>query len=272
MNCTQFKEQAPAFALGALEPHEHAACERHLADQSVHDGCHEALHAARVATTVLALDLEPVEPSPQSWEGIAARIAGVAPIGKAPRSSSTTVPWLIAAAAILVCLWLVRDREQLVAERTTASDRVTALTSRADTAEQLRARCATALETLQSDLGPRREALSLLQRSGTRVVALGPQPGVTSTANLIWHPSTQRAFVLGTGLAAPAGKDYELWVIRGDKKIPAGLLHADASGALVATVDASLLGGAAPDALAVTLEAAGGKPQPEGPIVLVGKI
>jgi anti-sigma-K factor RskA len=45
-------------------------------------------------------------------------------------------------------------------------------------------------------------------------------------------------------------------------------LHADGSGSLVSEVD--LRGGA--DAVAVTLESAGGRPQPEGPIVLVGKI
>jgi len=43
-------------------------------------------------------------------------------------------------------------------------------------------------------------------------------------------PCRERAYLLGRNLSAPSGKDYELWMIRGDKKIPAGLLHAEAGG------------------------------------------
>jgi anti-sigma-K factor RskA len=125
-------------------------------------------------------------------------------------------------------------------------------------------------DAYRRDAELRKEALVLLERPGAKLVQLAQQGGATATASVIWHPD--KAFVLGRGLAAPSGRDYQLWVIRGARKIPAGLLRGDAGGALVTAIDPALLAGGAPDAFAVTLEVAGGKPQPEGPVVLVGKI
>ena len=68
------------------------------------------------------------------------------------------------------------------------------------------------------------------------------------------------------------GRDYELWLIRGTRKIPAGLLRGDTTGTLITALDPALLREGLPDALAVTLESAGGHEQPQGPIVAVGKI
>ena len=80
------------------------------------------------------------------------------------------------------------------------------------------------------------------------------------------------AIVLVSALEPQVGKDYELWLIRGDAKIAAGLLRPGAGGRTIAQVDSKLLVPGQPDAIAVTLEPAGGGEQPTGPIVLVGTV
>jgi hypothetical protein len=264
MTCGEFKEQVAALALGLLDADERAACERHLTETEPHDGCVAALRQARETATLLALALPPMTPAPATWTAIEAgtHVLATAAPRRAPRLG-TLAPWLLAAAALLFLAWSWRDRLTLRA----AHDQDVA---RAAAETRARAVCVAERDALRRQAELQREALALLQRPGARLVALAQQGGATATASVIWHP--ERALVLGHGLTAPAGRDYELWVIRGERKIAAGLLRADASGGLISAIDPVLLREGAPDAFAVTLEAAGGKPQPEGPIVLVGKI
>jgi anti-sigma-K factor RskA len=252
MTCAEFQELAAGYALGVLDPAELAACQQHLGE-SKHQGCLEALRRASENAVLLSEALPPATPSPAMWSAIERRL-GV------PARSMPLVGWLLAAAAVLLIVWLGFDRSRL-------QQRLEA--------EQIRhgqalSQCVAQLDRLQKDAALRRDALALLELPGTRLIAM-TQSG-SAQANVIYHSGEKRAFFVGRNLAAPAGKDYELWMIRGDKKIAAGLLHADATGALVSVVDPAVLVEGPPDAMAVTLEAAGGKPQPEGPIVLVGKV
>jgi len=83
----------------------------------------------------------------------------------------------------------------------------------------------------------------------------------------------EEGLVLASALAPQEGKDYQLWLIRGDRKISAGLLPSDKTGLpTLARISHDLLAGGVPDAFAITIEPAGGMPQPTGPIVLVGKV
>jgi len=220
-----------------------------------------ALARATDAAAQLALALPAARPSPGVWQSIEAAIG--------PRTRARSSEWIagsLAAAAVLLLVWVVVDRGRMQGE-------IVAGAERAKQEGSARARCADELARSQADAKLQQQALELLQRPGARLIALAPQPGVAETrANIILHTGDQRAFLVGGGLAAPSGKDYELWLIRGDQKIPAGLLRGDAKGALLTAIDPALLAGPAPDAIAVTLEPAGGGPAPRGPIVLVGKI
>jgi anti-sigma-K factor RskA len=258
MTCAELKDLAAAYALGVLPPDERAAVEAHLAQPAAHEGCLEALRQAQETVTLLALAEPPIAPSPASWPVIE-RALGAPPSSQAPRWREWAA-WLAAAAAILLLVFSLRDRAAL-------HDRLVAGDQAAVRERTLRAQCSAELDKARGDAQIRSEALSLLQRPDARLIALQPQGAVAATANVIF--ADQRAFVVGHGLSPSSGKDYELWLIRGDKKIPAGILRGDS---LVMAVDPALLAGGAPDAMAVTLEAAGGRPQPEGPIVLVGKI
>ena len=69
----------------------------------------------------------------------------------------------------------------------------------------------------------------------------------------------------------PEGKDYQLWAIAGGKPVSAGVFSVSAEGsALVPLLQFPTQGSVA--AFAVTLEPAGGVPQPSGDMVLIGTI
>jgi anti-sigma-K factor RskA len=67
---------------------------------------------------------------------------------------------------------------------------------------------------------------------------------------------------------APSGKSYQLWLVPSSgPPVSAGLVDANQqNGAVVVR----LAPGLEPKAFAVTLEPYGGRPQPTGPMVLVG--
>ncbi len=262
MNCTQFKEQVGAYAIGALDPDEHAACDRHL-EEDKHEGCLAALSEANEAAVLLARALPPLNPSDTVWAAVEQRTA----VARRPPATLGWMGWAAAAAMLLALVWVARDRQRIQGELAQAS------TQRgADAAD--RAACAKELAEARADTRAARLALEMLPRSESRLIALAPQGDAAATAKVILDPSDHRAFLVGKGMNAPSGKDYELWLIRGDKKIAAGLLRGDPdpNAPLVAAIDSRLLAGAPPDAIAVTLEPTGGGSSPTGPIVLVGKI
>ena len=119
--------------------------------------------------------------------------------------------------------------------------------------------------------GEQDEAFAVAQLPGSRLIALAPQGDAAQRATILVNTDAHRAVIMAQGLLAQVDKDYELWVIRGDQKLAAGLLRANARGELALVVDSRLLEGGV-DAFAVTLEPAGGGEAPRGPILLVGKV
>jgi anti-sigma-K factor RskA len=257
VTCEEFQALAPAYAIGALDAGERIACDAHLAEAE-HRGCHEALTLAREAGTLMAESLSPVAPSPETWARIEQRTTA------GSRRGLAWAGWAVAAAAVLLLVWVAMDRDRMHTQ-------LALNTAAAAHEARARAECKTELAHLQTDAHLRQQALDLLQRTGTRLIALDAQGGAEQTARLIYNPAGQ-GFLVGGGMRTPEGKDYELWFIRGDRKIPAGLLRGAVTGGLVAAIDPTLLAGSSPDAVAITLEPVGGSPQPRGPILLVGKI
>lgn len=79
--------------------------------------------------------------------------------------------------------------------------------------------------------------------------------GGTATAH--WSGDLGKAVLVAAGLDAPAaGKTYELWFVRGDVPIAAGLFSTD-DGKATALLDEPMQPG---DAIAVTVEQSGGSP------------
>ncbi|WP_435746592.1 anti-sigma factor [Microbacterium sp. PMB16] len=79
--------------------------------------------------------------------------------------------------------------------------------------------------------------------------------GGTATAH--WSASAGAAVLVTDGIPAPAdGKDYELWYVRGENAIPAGVFDVE-DGRATAALDGDMHAG---DVIAVTVEQAGGSP------------
>lgn len=79
--------------------------------------------------------------------------------------------------------------------------------------------------------------------------------GGSATAH--WSASAGTAVLVTDGVPAPAdGKTYELWYVRGETAIPAGVFDVD-DGRATAALDGDMHAG---DVIAVTVEQAGGSP------------
>jgi len=118
---------------------------------------------------------------------------------------------------------------------------------------------------------PQDEFAALLRRPDAKVVSLaGSDVAKGASGVLLFNPATQKAWLYSANLPeCPAGTAYQLWAID-QKPVSMGTFHIDAGEM------AHLLMKRMPDfervrKFAVSLEPAGGRPQPSGPIYLAGQ-
>jgi anti-sigma-K factor RskA len=285
----RFKDLVQLYALGALDAAERAEVETFLASPACDAACQRALAEAMATAHLLTRELPPVPPSAEVWQKIEARLDlaktrdQAVPIEARRRSRLATavaVAGWVAAAALLL-LWL-RERSQVgqLATRTLAAEKrvrtfegqIQDVEGRTVTAHRERDACLRRLETLETGIEHRDAAIALLELPGTQLFALKPEPGEKTQANAIVHTGLKRAYIAATGLTPQAGKDYELWVVRGKQVLAAGLVKSDAQGRALVRVDYEPLTGELPEKLIVTLEPAGGGPVARGPAVLSGTL
>jgi len=74
VTCLEFKEVVSAYALGALDDEERAACDAHLAHEGPHEGCEQSLRRARRVSDNLGVALRPVTPREAVWDTIGERL------------------------------------------------------------------------------------------------------------------------------------------------------------------------------------------------------
>lgn len=271
MDCATFKDLAALFALGALEPAERAACEAHLASTPHHPDCFEALSSAMAG--VASLDEEGVseEPAPHVWAAIERQITpGAQRLRRVRRRTWVATGAALACAAALVLVLVGRRQAEhdLSAARRQLTDRDLTATA----AVRERDACLVRVQRVEDAERLRHEAVALLELSGTRLFPLAPEKGRKATANAIMHTGVKRAYVVADGLQPVPDRDYEMWIAKGKRVVPAGLVNVDAHGRAVVRIDyAALLGDiGAPDAMMITLEPRGGGPVVRGPTVLLG--
>lgn len=212
ITCDAADELAGAWALDALDADEARAVAAHLASC---DQPHEELRAAPGAGLVLAVALDPVEPS----AGLRGRI--MTSIGAEP--AVVREPWYRA--------WLPR------AAGFAAAAAVVALLAWN--------------VQLRGELDTRQDAL---ERVASALSAGGPSYEVSGTAGgglLVTGPDGP---VFVAGLPVPEGDDiYEMWLIGADGPVPAGTFRPGAGDVLiVAPLEGSLEGF---ETFAVTVEA-----------------
>ncbi len=258
MNCSEFKEQVGAYAVGALSTEETAAMDAHLAQTIAHEGCQEALLRAQRAAGALSLALPPVHPGEHVWPAIESRVGKPdSPARRTPFPRREILAWCLAAAAAAFAVRAFREREELVERVKRTDQHLTDLIGE-------RARCLNALETMKAGYALKHDALALLDKPSTRVVPLAPVAGKPFRASAIVNLAERRAIVVSSSMPRQAGKDFELWVIRGKNHPPdpAGFLRTAEGGVEIGEIDPRLLGGPEPHTFAVSIEPLGGRPTP----------
>lgn len=253
-------EDFDLYALGALDDAERKAFESHLASCA---DCAEKVTAARGRMAMLAFAAPPTQPSPgvkeslmrqviASAQGPGGSLARVKPEpadgGVFARWWAVLLPAATAFALATVLLWL--HNEQL--NRQLADLRVT-------------------IQQQQKQLDEARSMAELLSSKDTVMVSLAPQKGATGSARVLYNSKNGMMMYDGVTPPAPMDKSYQVWLVpMKGAPIAAGWFTGRPD--KPAHMMMKLPEGIAAKAFAVTLEPAGGQPQPTGPMVLVGPI
>ena len=118
---------------------------------------------------------------------------------------------------------------------------------------------------------PQDEFAALLRRSDARVVSLTASDRAKGASGvLLYNPVTQKVWLYSANLPeCPTGTAYQLWAI-GQRPISVGTFHIDA-GEMAHLLVKRLPEFEKARKFAVSLEPAGGRPQPTGPIYLAGQ-
>ncbi|EDY17157.1 conserved hypothetical protein [Chthoniobacter flavus Ellin428] len=246
------QDLAAEYALGALDPEATLAFEALLANDRELKALADSL---RETAAALAHDAPAQLPPPELRERILARVRAEASTpastsqpmtqANAPTQSSgggNLLPWALAAgfAISTAAFWVERGQLQ--------QDRDALLQDRKEW-----------------------QARDTLAKVKIATLSAQVEAYAKASAVIVWDPERQRGVLKLANIPQPAsGKDYQLWVI--DPKYPQPV-----SGGIV-TVDA---GGLAhvffepkkpiskSDKFAISVEPAGGMPEPTGPIVLL---
>ncbi len=263
----RFEELLPAYAIGALDGEDLRALEAHLPGCA---RCREALRGWQLETEALALAAGPIEPAEttrarllRAIDGEAARSAST-PLPAAGRSPLRAAGWWVAAAGLALAVWAGAEQRALREQVTRLRGENAAVAARLD-------QVSSELDASRGELARLRLASEILSTPDLRPVVLA---GLTDAPSAVGHsfvnPGERRALFNAYKLPpAPAGKTYQLWFIADGKPVSAGTFDVDAQGHAQLVVESV----APPEniqAWAVTVEPAGGVPQPTGAMVLKG--
>jgi len=272
------------WALGSLDAADAARLEAHVAAGCA--VCDAALREFAEATELLAATAPAAEPPPAlrtrvleaarstGAAGTAAAGAAAATPGAATPARDRVVPiegararrgvplgWIAAAVAAGLLVWtgtsLVRLRQGVA----TKDAHIAALErERID---------------LQQRLAESGRWVGVVTAAEARVALLSPtaQGDAALRGRAIVDPGSRRAIVTFTNMHAPEGRAYELWTIRAGQPQSLGVIQSDAAGNAFLQLEVGDV--ATLQALAVSLEPAGGSPTknaPSGPVVMLGAL
>jgi anti-sigma-K factor RskA len=264
------------WALGSLDAADAARLEAHVAAGCA--VCDAALREFAEATELLAATAPAAEPPPALRARVleAARSATAAattpdgatpprdrvvPIEGARARRGVPLGWIAAAVAAGLLVWtgtsLVRLRQGVA----TKDAHIAALErERID---------------LQERLAESGRWVGVVTAAEARVALLSPtaQGDAALRGRAIVDPGSRRAIVTFTHMHAPEGRAYELWTIRAGQPQSLGVIQSDAAGNAFLQLEVGDV--ATLQALAVSLEPAGGSPTknaPSGPVVMLGAL
>ncbi|OJU41713.1 MAG: hypothetical protein BGN97_08635 [Microbacterium sp. 69-10] len=253
MNEREFAELAAGHALHALSAVDER---RFLEARAAHPEWHEHIDEDEQTAATLAAALPPVTPPPMLREELLARIAATPQPGADGRADAG--PAAQSAQDPAAHVGEASDAEAVVDAPQPAPKRW----SRALFAL---AAClvlivgggiATALVVSQLQRPASVVALDEI-RSAPDAAQATVKLGSGATATAHWSADLGEAVLVASGLERPAaGKTYELWFVRGDKPVSAGVF-APEDGSATALLKGSMRAG---DVIAVTVEQSGGSP------------
>jgi anti-sigma-K factor RskA len=265
----ELAELASIEALGALDPGDRARLAQHLRRGCAE--CAEALRDGRAVAAALALLATPL-PAPGALRArVLGSLGGGGGSASAAPARSSSAPRqgplrrrglasLAAAAAAAAVLALAGSRTYDALERERGLRHE---------AELALVRAQTEREAAVSE---RERLVSLIETVGApaaRAVALAGAEGASAARGRAFvEPVGHRIVLLVYDLPPPPpGRTYQLWTIEGGKPASAGTFATSEAGRARHAIATPERFGDAPF-LAVTVEPAGGVPQPTGPIVL----
>lgn len=255
------EEDFDLYALGALEAEERKTLEVHLA---ICPECARKMEVARGRIALLALAAPPQAPPAaikdrlmqqiaQSPSAPRARISAQDYVpGRAPFWSGWVAAWAAAVVVLIIAalfLWVENNRmsRELV--------HLQAETSR-----------------LTVEAARNRVMVELLNAGDTIQVSLAPASCMNMHGRVMYSRLQGSLIFMGNLPALPADKTYQLWLVPAEgNPISAGIFNSDAAGKATVVL-ASMSSHVTAKAFAVTVEPAGGKPQPTGDKVLIGAV
>jgi anti-sigma-K factor RskA len=251
------RELVPLHAIGALAGAERAAVESHVAT------CTECAAELREFAPV-GMALAQVAPQVDPPATLRAAILAATRPKQAPaRAARTLMPWLAAAAMLVVTAGMGVYVASLQRRIHTLEGELRDALVRVEDGERrvtVALRAAAAAET----------PLAVLTAPDVRRIDLAGQAAApTASARAFWSRSRGLVITAANLPALPAGRTYQLWFVNAQAPVSGGLLKPDDRGNLTATLNTPL-DIPNPTALAVTIEPEAGVPAPTGAMYLVG--
>jgi anti-sigma-K factor RskA len=256
MTHEELKERWGLYLLDALTPEERREHEAHLAGGCPE--CQQELRALREALDLLPYASPLAEPGPAVRARLLQRVHAAArgrpelPLPVVWWRRWAPAAWGLALAGLAVVFVLTWDLQQL-------RERLAALEAERSQLEVLVAR--------------QQEVIEALRSPDVRIVSLARyQDAPPAVGRIFWYTGPNVwEFKVYRLPPAPPGKTYQLWFITRDAKISAGTFQTSEAGEGGLRIPVPP-GAAKVTAAAVTLEPAGGVPQPTGPIYLLGGV
>jgi anti-sigma-K factor RskA len=257
------EEDFELYALGSLDPAEAEAFETHLRACA---SCARKLAEARGRLAALSFAAPRVEPAPAVKERLMRQVRAEsrAP-ANAPAPYREFAPpepprglagrWLFAilapacVALLIATLMLWRQNDHLAKQLAFLGD---------------------SLDQTQKQLDYARNVAHLFEARDTITVSLAPMPGMAKGAVKVMYNGKMGMLMYDGWIEPPPDdKSYQLWVVPMEgKPISVGVFNPATSD--TAHWMTKVPEGVAAKAFAVTLEPAGGTPQPTGPMVMEG--
>jgi len=255
------EEMLPFYVLDALTDEERNLVEAYLAE---HPETRTKVAEMIRAASVLPESVSPVEPAPETKITLMRRVAADAearaqslkvnePSRRVNRFESLFRTFSLATAVVAI-IWVILLNIQVLHLRNEIASLNNALAAQSNSLNQI-------IQKLPQN-----------NPSGTITVSLkGTNVQPQAQGQLIANPKSQSAVLVVTGLPPlEPGKTYQVWLIA-NAPVSAGLLTVDANGQRVLIVTSTESIGSF-KSLGISVEPAGGSPQPTGDIVVLSDL